>query len=67
MIQWFEKLIDPFVPVPVEQPPARLLAFYRYFIAPVLGVLVIVMIISLVTNVIAQLIVARFERSRRAY
>jgi len=52
MVRWFEKLIDPFADAPVEQPPSTLIAFYRYFVRPVRGVLAIVLLISLVASLV---------------
>jgi ATP-binding cassette, subfamily B, multidrug efflux pump len=32
MLSWFERLIDPYKPVPIVQPPDRLGAFYRHYL-----------------------------------
>jgi ATP-binding cassette subfamily B multidrug efflux pump len=48
---WFENLFDPFQDRPVEQPPERLLDFYRYFIAPVKWLVVAVLLVSLANTV----------------
>jgi ATP-binding cassette subfamily B multidrug efflux pump len=52
MLNWFERLIDPFAEAPVEQPPTGLWAFFRYFLAPVKGLLVAVLISALVVSII---------------
>ena len=49
MRSWFERLIAPLRDTPVERPPDSLVAFYRYFLAPVKGTIVTVLLISLVT------------------
>ncbi len=43
----FEKLIKPLETAHVERPPARLIDFYRYFLAPVKGTIVALLFISL--------------------
>ena len=40
---WFENLIAPLVEAPVARPPDTLIAFYRYFLAPVRGTIVAVL------------------------
>ncbi len=45
--QRLKRLLDPFIEAPVVRPPDRLLAFYRHFVAPVRGLILIVMLISL--------------------
>ena len=52
MLNWFERLIDPFAEAPVEQPPAGLWAFFRYFLAPVKGLLVAVLVSALVVSIV---------------
>jgi len=47
---WFENLFDPFQNTPVERPPEGLLDFYLYFIAPVKGLVTVVLLISLATT-----------------
>ena len=49
---WFETLFDPFPLSPVERPPDRLLAFYRYFIHPVRWLVLAVLLISLASTVV---------------
>ena len=49
---WFESLFDPFPMSPVERPPDRLFAFYRYFIHPVRWLVVVVLLLSLASTVI---------------
>ena len=49
---WFETLFDPFPLSPVERPPDRLLAFYRYFIHPVRWLVLVVLLVSLAGTVI---------------
>ncbi len=48
---WFETLFDPFPEAPVERPPDRLFAFYRYFIKPVRWLVLAVLLISLASTV----------------
>jgi len=47
MLDWFSRLSDPFVDAPVARPPERMNAFFRYFLAPVRGLLVAIIIVSL--------------------
>jgi ATP-binding cassette, subfamily B, multidrug efflux pump len=49
---WFENLFDPFPKTPVEQPPERLVDFYRYFIAPVKWLVVAVLLVSLANTLV---------------
>ncbi|HET7715090.1 MAG TPA: ABC transporter ATP-binding protein [Bauldia sp.] len=49
MLDWFARLSDPFVDAPVVRPPDRMIAFYRYFLAPVRGLLVAIAIVSLLS------------------
>ena len=49
---WFETLFDPFPLSPVERPPDRLLAFYRYFIHPVRWLVLVVLLVSLASTVV---------------
>ena len=49
---WFETLFDPFPLSPVERPPDRLLAFYRYFIHPVRWLVLAVLLVSLASTVV---------------
>jgi ATP-binding cassette subfamily B multidrug efflux pump len=49
--RWFERLILPLVETPVTRPPGTLLAFYRHFLMPVRGTILIVLLVSLVTAV----------------
>ncbi len=53
---WFENLFDPFKDFPVEQPPQKVLAFYRYFIKPVKWLVLAVMLVSLATTVTEMLL-----------
>ncbi len=48
---WFETLVEPFAETPVERPPDRLLAFYRYFIRPVRWLVIVVLFLSLAATV----------------
>ena len=50
MLDWFARLSDPFVDAPVVRPPDRMMAFYRYFLAPVRGLLVAIVIVSLLSS-----------------
>ena len=47
-----ERWIDPLADAPVEQPPTVLSQFYRYSLAPMRGLLVVTLIVSLVASVI---------------
>ena len=47
MLSWFEKLIDPFREVPVQQPPGKLGAFYWHFLRPVWWVYALIMLFGL--------------------
>src|SRR3990172_7278110 len=47
MRPWFESLIAPLAQAPVARPPDRIITFYRYFLAPVKGTIVAVLVISL--------------------
>jgi ATP-binding cassette subfamily B multidrug efflux pump len=49
--RWFDRLILPLVETPVTRPPDTLLAFYRHFLMPVRGTILIVLLISLITAV----------------
>jgi ATP-binding cassette subfamily B multidrug efflux pump len=53
---WFENLFDPFQDFPVEQPPEKVLDFYRYFIKPVKWLVVAVMLVSLATTITEMLL-----------
>ena len=46
MLDWFARLTDPFKEAPVVRPPERMLSFYRYFLAPVRGLLVAIVAVS---------------------
>ena len=48
MRRLFERLILPLVDSPVTRPPDTLIAFYRYFLMPVKGTIVAVLLISLI-------------------
>lgn len=48
---WFEKLFDPFESAPVEQPPERVIEFYRHFISPVKWLVLAVLLLSLANTV----------------
>ncbi len=50
MLDWFARLSDPFVEAPVVRPPDRMMAFFRYFLAPVRGLLVAIVIVSLLSS-----------------
>ncbi len=50
MLNWLSHLSDPFVEAPVERPPTGMFAFYRYFIAPVRGLLVALVVVSMVAS-----------------
>ena len=48
MLNWFARLSDPFVEAPVERPPDTMVAFYRYFLRPVRGLLLAIVAVSFV-------------------
>jgi ATP-binding cassette, subfamily B, multidrug efflux pump len=48
---WFENLVDPFRDTPIEQPPERVIDFYRHFIAPVKWLVLAVLLVSLANTV----------------
>jgi len=48
---WFENLFDPFQKTQVEQPPERVLDFFRYFVAPVKWLVLAVLLVSLANTV----------------
>jgi ATP-binding cassette subfamily B multidrug efflux pump len=50
MLDWFARLSDPFVAAPVVRPPERMIAFFRYFIAPVRGLLWAIVAVSLLSS-----------------
>ncbi|MGO9546045.1 MAG: ABC transporter ATP-binding protein [Rhodomicrobium sp.] len=43
MLSWFEKLIDPYKQVPIEQPPSKLSAFYWHYLRHVWWAYLLVM------------------------
>jgi ATP-binding cassette subfamily B multidrug efflux pump len=47
-----ERWIDPLAPAPVEQPPGTLVDAYRYFLAPMRGLIAATLFVSLVASVI---------------
>ena len=47
MLSWFERLIDPFKEVPVQQPPSKLGAFYWHFLRQVWWVYALIMLFGL--------------------
>jgi ATP-binding cassette subfamily B multidrug efflux pump len=47
MLSWFERLIDPYKPVPVEQPPQKLLLFYWHYVRHVWWPFIAVMFFGL--------------------
>jgi ATP-binding cassette subfamily B multidrug efflux pump len=47
-----ERWVDPLAPAPTEQPPTRLVAFYRYFITPMRGLIAVTLLVSLIASVI---------------
>ncbi len=52
MLNWFARLSDPFAPAPVIRPPDRMIAFYRFFLKPVRGLLAAIVIVSLMSSLI---------------
>ncbi|MCP4382359.1 MAG: ABC transporter ATP-binding protein [Hyphomicrobiales bacterium] len=50
MLKWLFSLSDPFVDAPVVRPPEGLIAFYRHFVAPVRGLLLAIIIVSLIAS-----------------
>jgi len=51
MLGWFSRLSDPFLDAPVVRPPERMMAFFRYFVAPVRGLLAAIVLVSFVSAV----------------
>ncbi len=49
MLGWFSRLSDPFIDTPVVRPPEQMMAFFRYFVAPVRGLLAAIVLVSLVS------------------
>ena len=49
MLDWFSRLSNPFVDAPVVRPPERMGAFFRYFLAPVRGLLTAIVFVSLLS------------------
>jgi ATP-binding cassette subfamily B multidrug efflux pump len=47
-----ERWIDPLKPAPIIQPPGELVPFYRHFLAPMKGLIVVTLFVSLVASVI---------------
>jgi ATP-binding cassette subfamily B multidrug efflux pump len=47
-----ERWIDPLASAPVRQPPTGLGLFYRYFLAPMKGLIAVTLVVSLVASVI---------------
>ena len=48
MLSWFERLIDPYRDVPIEQPPSGLMAFYWHYLRHVWWVYALIMAVGLV-------------------
>ncbi len=44
MFSWFESFIDPYRPAPIEQPPARWLGFFKYYVRQVWSVFAAILI-----------------------
>ncbi len=59
IFEFFERKIDPLAPVPVVQPPQTTLAFFRHFIAPFKGVVLVTLLLSGVAA-ISELYLYRF-------
>jgi ATP-binding cassette subfamily B multidrug efflux pump len=47
-----ERWVDPLASAPVEQPPTALVAFYRYFVRPMHGLLAVTLVVSLIASAI---------------
>ncbi len=47
MLSWFERLIDPYKDVPLEQPPSKLGAFYWHYLRRVWWVYALIMLVGL--------------------
>lgn len=50
MLNWLSNLSDPFVEAPVVRPPSGMLGFFRYFLAPVRGLLAWLVVVSLIAS-----------------
>jgi ATP-binding cassette subfamily B multidrug efflux pump len=46
-----ERIVDPLAAAPVEMPPQTILGFYRYFLAPVKGLVLAILAVSFVVAV----------------
>jgi len=46
MYRFFEDLLDPLAPAPVEAPPQGTAAFFRYFLGPIKGLLAATLLVS---------------------
>ena len=55
---WFESLIDPFEDHPVEQPPADLIGFYRYYTAQIWPFLAVVLVTGFLAAVVEIALIA---------
>jgi ATP-binding cassette, subfamily B, multidrug efflux pump len=47
MLSWFERLIDPYKDIPLEQPPGKLGAFYWHYLRHVWWVYALIMLVGL--------------------
>ncbi len=47
MLSWFERLIDPYKDIPLEQPPGQLTAFYWHYLRRVWWVYALIMLMGL--------------------
>ena len=46
MHAFFERLLDPLAPAPIERPPASTLGFFRFFLGPLRGLLLVTLAVS---------------------
>ncbi|WP_119462856.1 ABC transporter ATP-binding protein [Rhodospirillaceae bacterium SYSU D60014] len=46
MHAFFERLFDPLAPAEIVQPPERIVPFFRYFLKPVRGLLILTLIVA---------------------
>jgi ATP-binding cassette subfamily B multidrug efflux pump len=52
MLSWFERLIDPYKDVPLQQPPSKLGAFFWHYLRPVWWVYALIMLFGLIGSLI---------------
>jgi len=56
MYRWFESLLDPLAPSPVVQPPSDTGGFFRHYLVPIRGLLMVTLAVSFVAAVAEMLL-----------